>query len=206
MFDERLNMYTHTHTVSDPLHGAHLLGSPDYGFCYTDLRPGLAPTPGLLPDLSVLVFSLFSSSFNGEYAKKVYGDMKSMLLASFHRHLDSAWQKIWSFIWSSRVRCMCSSICSSPFPLTPIHEVPILCEKPLLAMPSRVAVFLKKDSFPIYQNFAIMFLITGNFSKSIFLIIFSYKGIRSLSLHFPDIIELVMQIKSPWLCVKVLEV
>lgn len=33
MFNERLKM--HTHTVSDTLHGAHLLGSPDYSFCYT---------------------------------------------------------------------------------------------------------------------------------------------------------------------------
>lgn len=49
---------------------------------------------------------------------------------------------------------------------------------------NRVATFLKTDSFPINQIFAIMFLIIENFSKSIFLIIFSYKGDKKFVLTF----------------------
>lgn len=117
MFDERLKM--HVYTVSDTLHGTYLLSLYLIWGQAQDLLVR-APTPGLLPDLNVLIFSLFSLPFNGEYAKKAH-HIYSMFLTSFHRHLDPTWQKIGSLIWSSRVRCMCSSISSSPFSLAPTY-------------------------------------------------------------------------------------
>lgn len=134
MLDERLKV--HAHTVSDTLHGADLLGSPDCNLLLDLIwgqTQGLmvrAPSPGLLPDLNVLIFSLFSLPFNGEYAKKAHC-VYSVFLTSLHRHLDSTWQKTGSLVWPGRVRNISSSISSSTFSLAHTYEVPILCEKPL---------------------------------------------------------------------------
>lgn len=75
-----------------------------------------APTTGLLSGLNVLMFSL-PIVFCGEYAKKDH-HIHSLLLNSYHGHLVSTWWKIEFLIWSSRVRCMCSPISLSPFPLS----------------------------------------------------------------------------------------
>lgn len=84
------------------------------------VTPDLSPYPGLLSDLNVLIFSLFSLPFSGDYAKKAH-HVYSMFLTSLHTHLDSTWKN--QDLWSNPVQ---SDVCAPPFLPLPFLWHPLM--------------------------------------------------------------------------------